>query len=338
MIPRCLFNVLLLAGYISISVISNVKCEAVLKDTSQVVEDSLQKNRIPRHVTTSDSVHRQQSQFYYVPVQGPPGVPGLPGRTGAPGIAGVLGTSGYPGNNGNHGNEGIAGPPGPPGIKGPKGEIGVEGRCGISGLDGFPGVVGYRGEQGHVGPRGPTGPKGKPGDRGPVGPQGEDGTIGFPGKPGTQGPKGIPGTFTTTNAVNRQYRAFSVALNNNIVANDGDMVIIWEHEFSNIGGDFDMETGVFNVTVSGSYFFTFHVSKTSRQTYPHVQLVKNGENVISAIDYGPNDSDDSSGNSVILTLRKGDVIWMVLHGERELSSNPYKFTTFSGFLIFPMPI
>ncbi|XP_033111250.1 C1q-related factor-like [Anneissia japonica] len=190
---------------------------------------------------------------------------------------------------------------------------------------------------GNAGPRGPPGPDGNPGAEGTVGPQGEVGSNGLTGKSGPPGLKGTQGTYSLVNAWN-QHRAFSVALTSNIVANDGNMIIIWDHEFSNVGGDFDMKTGIFNVTVPGTYFFSFYVSKTSRQNYPLVQLVKNGERVIGAIDYGPNDSEDSSGNSVILSLSMNDLIWMILGDERELSSTPYKLTTFSGFLIFPMPI
>ena len=62
--------------------------------------------------------------------------------------------------------------------------------------------------------------------------------------------------------------------------------------------------------------------------------IPTGEHTVGAIDYGPTDSEDSTSNSVILDLQASDLVWLELVEGRELYSSNYRFTTFSGFLLF----
>ncbi len=57
--------------------------------------------------------------------------------------------------------------------------------------------------------------------------------------------------------------------------------------------------------------------------------------MVAVIDYGPMDSEDSTSNSVILDLQQNDLVWLQLYEHREVYSSHYRFTTFSGFLLFP---
>ncbi|XP_071957232.1 uncharacterized protein [Antedon mediterranea] len=272
--------------------------------------------------------------YHYIPVPGPPGMPGPTGTTGNPGYPGPQGPMGYAGAPGNNGNNGSPGPAGRQGSDGQKGERGSPGITGDPGVPGASGTNGERGARGPMGDRGQMGPSGRTGARGVIGPTGPKGSRGAEGKPGSSGMRGFPGSCDCTQSLVYQ-RAFSVARTTSLTASNGHMIITWNHEFSNVGGDFDMSTGMFNVTIPGTYFFTIHVYKSSRQNFPLVQLLKNGDHVIGVIDYGPNDSEDSSGNSVVLNLTKGDAVWLLLYDGKEIYSSHYKFTTFSGFLLFP---
>ena len=60
-----------------------------------------------------------------------------------------------------------------------------------------------------------------------------------------------------------------------------------------------------------------------------------GEHQVAAIDYGAMDSEDSTSNSVILDLEVNDQVWLQLYEGRELYSSHYRYTTFSGWLLFP---
>ncbi|XP_033111252.1 complement C1q subcomponent subunit C-like [Anneissia japonica] len=272
--------------------------------------------------------------YYHIPVPGPPGSPGPTGTTGNPGYPGPQGPMGYAGPPGNNGNNGAPGLMGRPGADGQKGERGLTGMPGDAGIPGAPGAHGSRGDPGPMGPRGQLGPQGRSGISGQDGIVGPKGFRGTSGKPGPPGLRGLPGNCDCTKAMVYQ-RAFSVARTSSLTATNGHMIIMWNHEFTNVGGDFNMSTGIFNITVPGTYFFTIHVYKSSRQNFPLVQLIKNGDHVIGVIDYGPNDSEDSAGNSVILNLSKGDAVWLLLYDGKEVYSSHYKFTTFSGFLLFP---
>ena len=59
-----------------------------------------------------------------------------------------------------------------------------------------------------------------------------------------------------------------------------------------------------------------------------------GDHTVGVIDYGITDTEDGASNSVILDLEDSDQVYLQLYDGRELYSSHYRFTTFSGFLIF----
>ncbi|XP_022089165.1 collagen alpha-1(X) chain-like [Acanthaster planci] len=284
------------------------------------------------------------------------GMPGPAGPVGPQGIPGVQGPAGFPGNPGNNGNNGQPGSTGRPGERGEKGEQGFPGLPGPPGGTGFTGPAGPPGAPGEVGSPGPMGPLGKHGLTGPpgsVGPPGQSGPIGFPGEKGDPGDTGLPGLpgecacppprATDTPPLGntgggRQTRggksAFSAARTTSLMATNGPVVVTYQTLFSNKGGNFDKDTGVFQCAIAGTYFFNMNIYKSSAQNFPLVQLLLNGDHKIAVIDYGASDTEDGASNSVILDLEVGDRVWLQLYDSRELHSSHYRFTTFSGFLLF----
>ncbi|XP_071501614.1 uncharacterized protein [Diadema antillarum] len=216
---------------------------------------------------------------------------------------------------------GMPGPPGPPGVAGAPGIPGVPGNHGISGHDGNPGV---------------HGPKGDMGSQGLPGLKGSSGTPGRPGVPGLQGrvgPRGPPGSGNQEQEVMKS--AFSAARLTTLTAPaESDIIVTFEHVFTNYGNHFDAYTGVYTVPAAGAYFFIFNIHMASTHKNPYVKLMLNGKMQVSVHDYDNRDAFDSTSNSVILEVETGDQIWLQLDADNEVSSNSNRYTTFSGYLLF----
>ncbi|XP_072171758.1 uncharacterized protein [Diadema setosum] len=267
-------------------------------------------------------------------------VAGSPGSPGHPGPGGPTGPPGMPGNHGNNGNNGLPGPPGVSGLPGQKGEQGFPGIPGVQGVPGIQGPAGLRGPNGFDGAAGPPGSTGKHGLPGIAGPPGDQGYPGRDGLKGQKGDVGMPGDRGAEGVCNCDQQrfstrtsAFSVARTSGLTATAGPITITFQHVITNVGDDFDTNTGKFNCSIPGTYFFTVNIYKSSTTNFPLVQIMLNNEHVATVIDYGSSDADDSASNSVVLSLNIGDMVWLQLYDGRELYSSHHRFTTFSGFRI-----
>ncbi|XP_035694528.1 complement C1q tumor necrosis factor-related protein 3-like [Branchiostoma floridae] len=197
---------------------------------------------------------------------------------------------------------------------GAKGEPGTEGPQGPKGEQGEKGV---RGAPGKLGPAGTTSQKGDKGEQGPAGEKGdrEQGPTGEKGAPGTNPPA------PTTSLVNQP---------------DGvNTVLTYDVILSNMGGDYNQETGKFVATVGGVYFFTFTGMTPYSGSNYFVHLMKNGAKMVGLYEQnGGTPQNQSSSNSAILQLQPGDEVWVELDSYgRSLYSDDDRYLTFSGFLI-----
>ena len=228
---------------------------------------------------------------------GPPGPPGLPGIAGNPGMPGV------PGDHGSNGQNGV---PGFPGAKGDAGDRGLSGLKGEAGDYGPPGI------NGHAGPRGPAGNE-------------NNNLNSWTGA----SPGGSPNPPVQS--------AFSVARLTTLTApQNSDLVMTYEHTFTNINNNFDALTGVYAAPVPGAYMFMLNIHMASTTNSPYVKLMKNGQIQLAAHDYDYSDAYDSTSNSLILELKRGDQVWLQLDQGNEVHSNSNKYTTFSGYLLFQL--
>ncbi|XP_072037674.1 uncharacterized protein [Amphiura filiformis] len=271
-------------------------------------------------------------------IPGPPGLPGNHGNNGNNGMPGLPGEKGSPGTEGIGGDKGDRGYPGPRGLPGIAGEPGPPGNIALaaSSQPGLPGVSALtRPVKGDPGEPGQPGDTGIPGLPGVPGEHGEKGDHGIKGIPGIQGPPGLPGSpgLTMLQELGRaalsgpQPRsAFSATQWSTQTARYETVDIIFNYVFSNVGDDFNRETGRFTCRVNGTYFFTFYIYSQERQ--PVVQLVKNNNFQVSP-------SHASMSNSVTLDLVEGDQVWLRLLKGSMLQGNRGRQTTFSGHLLFP---
>ncbi|PIK50924.1 putative collagen alpha-1(X) chain [Apostichopus japonicus] len=279
---------------------------------------------VPRTESKGGKSQCESQEKRLVILPGPHGPPGSPGPRGMPGPPGIPGYSGMNGHNGEPGlctcMKGPKGHSGPMGREGATGVQGPRGSPGSAGDTGLPGPTGEKGDPGNctgAGAKGDTGPPGPPGKRGASGENGE------PGEPGADAvcdaqlcrdsavrsaPSDTDQSGGGTRDRKRNFSAFSVSRFGTAEALDDTEIITWDHEFSNVGGDFSSETGIFNCSIAG-------------------------EVQVSIIDADYWDSEDSSSNSVILELSVGDIIWLDLYEGRVLHSSYYRYTTFSGTLL-----
>ncbi|XP_040002939.1 complement C1q-like protein 2 [Xiphias gladius] len=107
----------------------------------------------------------------------------------------------------------------------------------------------------------------------------------------------------------------------------------------NQGSGYNPTLGIFTAPLSGLYSFSFSVySKVGvagERMYYKVQLMRNGEVVASTWEDNREDSEDSSSQTVLLSLQQGGQVYVELVIGRQLCGNVKGLNTFSGSLIYP---
>ncbi|XP_038587071.1 complement C1q-like protein 2 [Micropterus salmoides] len=132
--------------------------------------------------------------------------------------------------------------------------------------------------------------------------------------------------------------AFSVALPIDGTVGPVDVLysLVYRHVLSNIGGHYSPHTGYFTAPVQGIYYVTFTSFCWGASTGQcGGSLYQNGNHILSW--YGHSENHPTSGsNSAILLLQVGDKINVRLWRNHRLSDNINKYSSFSGFLLFPV--
>uniref|UniRef100_A0A665V1Y6 Cerebellin 18 n=1 Tax=Echeneis naucrates TaxID=173247 RepID=A0A665V1Y6_ECHNA len=107
----------------------------------------------------------------------------------------------------------------------------------------------------------------------------------------------------------------------------------------NQGGGYNPALGIFTAPRSGVYSFSFSVySKLGvpgKRMYYKARLMRNGEVVASTREDNREDSEDSSSQSVLLSLQQGGQVYVELLSGRQLCGNVKSLNSFTGFLIYP---
>ncbi|XP_059199780.1 complement C1q-like protein 2 [Centropristis striata] len=107
----------------------------------------------------------------------------------------------------------------------------------------------------------------------------------------------------------------------------------------NHGNAYNPVLGLFTAPCAGLYSFSFSVysklSLTGGRMYYKVQLMRNGEVVTSIWEDNREDSEDSSSQTVLLSLQQGGQVYVELLSGRQLCGNIEGLNTFSGSLIHP---
>ncbi|XP_061432985.1 C1q-related factor-like [Lethenteron reissneri] len=196
---------------------------------------------------------------------------------------------------------------------------------------------GHKGELGRLGRPGPRGPPGEPGPPGARGPQGEKGDAGRPGIPGhalggAGSSQGAGGAVSVPTYYSAPKIAFYAGLRN---PHEGYEVLHFDDVVTNLGNHYDPGSGKFTCSISGTYFFTYHVlMRGGDGTSMWADLCKNGQVRASSIAQDADQNYDYASNSVILHLDAGDEVYVKLDGGKAHGGNTNKYSTFSGFIIY----
>nr|KAI8738783.1 complement C1q-like protein 4; partial [Biomphalaria glabrata] len=134
-----------------------------------------------------------------------------------------------------------------------------------------------------------------------------------------------------TSAADPQEVAFSAGLSHHetLVANKK---VVYDTIFTNVGGAYNSNTGIFTCPTAGLYVFQFHaLSHSSGNMW--LELHHN-YNYVASI-WGHIDNEYSAaGNSVILRLAKDDQVFVQAADQTDLYGTPQEiYGTFSGYLI-----
>ncbi|XP_067219399.1 complement C1q-like protein 4 isoform X2 [Chanodichthys erythropterus] len=113
-----------------------------------------------------------------------------------------------------------------------------------------------------------------------------------------------------------------------------DKTLEYKKVFSNVGNAYDSNTGIFTAPVKGVYYFRFYGICQGGTTMA-ISLLKNGQTQCSLHDWKPS-SNGNASNGVVLTLEISDQIYTRLWRNTWVYDDPASYTSFSGFLIFPL--
>ncbi|TRY88834.1 hypothetical protein DNTS_016924 [Danionella cerebrum] len=189
------------------------------------------------------------------------------------------------------------------------------------------------GSRGEIGRPGKPGPRGPPGEPGPPGPRGPPGDSGRPGYNGAASGTARTETGDGAPAIGSSKIAFYVGLKN---PHEGYEVLRFDDVVTNVGNHYDPSTGKFTCQVSGIYYFTYHVlMRGGDGTSMWADLCKNGQVRASAIAQDADQNYDYASNSAVLHLDSGDEIYVKLDGGKAHGGNNNKYSTFSGFILYP---
>lgn len=105
----------------------------------------------------------------------------------------------------------------------------------------------------------------------------------------------------------------------------------------NHGEGYNTALGIFTAPRTGLYSFSFTVyskmATAGSRMYHHLQLVRNGEAMVSAREQNRGDSEDSGTQTVLLSLERGGQVYVALRTGRRLCGDTQGLNTFSGYLV-----
>nr|XP_055057511.1 complement component 1, q subcomponent-like 4 like isoform X2 [Misgurnus anguillicaudatus] len=115
---------------------------------------------------------------------------------------------------------------------------------------------------------------------------------------------------------------------------DHQKTLVYKKVFTNIGNAYDSNTGIFTAPVKGVYYFRFY-AHSHAGTKMAVTLYKNDAPQCSVFSWKPVTNGNAS-NGVVLTLEPGDQVYTKLLDKTWVFDDHMSYTSFSGFLIFPL--
>ncbi|XP_053379495.1 uncharacterized protein LOC123526879 [Mercenaria mercenaria] len=141
-------------------------------------------------------------------------------------------------------------------------------------------------------------------------------------------------TDTDMNSGQEKIIAFSVGLSHHATVTSNNKVI-FDRIFLDLQHAYNQMSGEFIVPVSGLYEFNYHaLGKQNGKIW--LELVHNYRYVNSLYSHTPNHY-ATAGNSAVLDLDAGDVVFVKSHGDVDLyGTDKEVYCTFTGYLLAPI--
>ncbi|XP_062389660.1 complement C1q tumor necrosis factor-related protein 3-like [Sardina pilchardus] len=132
--------------------------------------------------------------------------------------------------------------------------------------------------------------------------------------------------------------AFSAALTDSgyIESGNTELNLVFTKIITNAGQAYSSITGFFTAPVRGVYYFRFTVMDNPSSRYMHIMMYKNSERIMYLGEYDTDGTWNYLSSGATLQLEEGDVVNMVLPAGHRLFDDANNFSTFSGFLLFPL--
>ncbi|XP_038631286.1 cerebellin-1-like [Scyliorhinus canicula] len=148
------------------------------------------------------------------------------------------------------------------------------------------------------------------------------------------GAAGAVGMSVRTAGVKAAFSAIRATNHEPSEMSNRTMTIYFDQVLVNIGSHFHREISAFIAPRKGIYSFTFHVVKVYNRQTIQVSLTLNGRPVISAFAGDQDVTREAATNAGLMQMEKGDRASLKL--ERGNLMGGWKYSTFSGFLVFPL--
>ncbi|XP_061176735.1 multimerin-2-like isoform X1 [Saccostrea echinata] len=110
--------------------------------------------------------------------------------------------------------------------------------------------------------------------------------------------------------------------------------LVFPSVITNEGNGYNPSNGIFTAPFDGTYVFFVNVQSYNKNTI-YVDIVLNGSTKVRTMAFSSSGNDyyDAGPNLVVLTIQKGDAVW-VRHYSGQGYYHDSPITTFSGFLIY----
>lgn len=135
--------------------------------------------------------------------------------------------------------------------------------------------------------------------------------------------------------------AFSVARTSTLMGQSSRQQdkppLTFDVEYVNIGGHFNKTSGRFTCQFPGAYFFAFTVGKHPRKAVSVKLMTGKGEVQAMVFDEDTSKRREMQSQSLLLSVRRGESVWLYSQQDERYAvySNQGRYTTFSGFLVYP---